>query len=261
VRVHSLHGLPEPYLPPPVGPERPSRRAALLYGGVERGLAARADALVAPSHAAADLLVSRLHYARERLTVVPNAVDPAPAVDGEGTLVGTIAAFEPVKGVDVFLRAAAAVRRARPSQRFAIAGDGPLAAPLRELAGALEIADAVDFWGYVPSAEALPRFAVFALASHMETSGIALLEAASAGVPAVATRVGGVPETAPAGVELVAPDDPEALAAAILRALEDPEASRERAVRARVAVHRDHAPERTARAMAGVYRRALEARA
>jgi glycosyltransferase involved in cell wall biosynthesis/O-antigen ligase len=262
VIVHSLHGLPEPYLPPPAGPARPSVRAALLYGGVERGLAARADALVVPSRAAADALAARLHYPRERLHVVANGVDPAPAVpDGGGSLVGTIAALEPVKGLDVFLRAAAEVRRARPSQRFAIAGDGPLAAPLRALVCELGLAGAVELWGYVPSAEALPRLAVFALASHFETSGIALLEAMAAGVPAVATRVGGIPESVPDGTaELVDAGDAGALAGAILRALDDPAAARRRALRAREIVAREFTPQRTARAMTRIYERALGGR-
>ena len=258
VRVHSLHGLPEPYLPPPAGPERPGLRAMVLYGGVERGLAARADALVVPSAAAADVLAARLRYPRSRLQVVPNAVDPVPAVPAGGELVGTIAALEPVKGLEVFLRAAALVREARPAQRFAVAGDGPLLEPLRAQAAALGLDGAIEFPGYVASADVLPRLAVFALASHMETSGIALLEAVAAGVPAVATRVGGIPESVPGGdVELVAPDDPPALAGAILRVLDDPAGARERAARAREAVRRDSGPRRTAELMTAVYERAL----
>lgn len=257
VRVHSLHGLPEPYMPLPVGPARPGLRAALLYGGVERALAARTDALVVPTHAAADLLAARVRYPRAALTVVPNGVDPVDAVAGTGELVGTVAALEPVKGVDVFLRAAAEVRRSRPSQRFAVAGEGSLESELRALAARLGLGDAVEFLGYAPSATVLPRLVAFVLASHMETSGMALLEAIAAGVPAIATRVGGIPETA-CGAELVPPNDPTALAAAILRVLDDPAAAGERAARAREDARREFTPPRTAAQMLAVYKRALD---
>ena len=66
----------------------------------------------------------------------------------------------------------------------------------------------------MPAREALGRLAVFALPSLMENCPMGLLEAMAAGVPAVATRVGGVPEVAPEGTaQLVAPGDPAALAA------------------------------------------------
>ena len=72
----------------------------------------------------------------------------------------------------------------------------------------------------MPAMDALRTLAVLALPSRMETSGIALLEAMAAGIPAVATRVGGIEETGTA--TLVEPDDRAALADAILALLADP---------------------------------------
>jgi len=260
VRVHTLHGLPEPYLPPPAGPQRPSWRAALAYRGLERSLARRTDALLAPSHGAADALAARIGYARSSITVVPNAVDAAAAVPGgSGELIGVVAALEPVKAVDGFVRAAARLAQERPGLRFAVFGDGPLAVELRALAE--ELRAPVEFAGWVPSGEALARLRVFVLPSYFETSGIALMEAMAAGVPAVATAVGGIPESAPDGlVELVPPGDPQALAAAVARVLDDPDGAARRAAAAREHVLREATPRRTAELTRAVYERALAGR-
>jgi glycosyltransferase involved in cell wall biosynthesis len=112
----------------------------------------------------------------------------------------------------------------------------------------------------VPSAQALRELAVLALPSRMETSGIALLEAMAAGVPAVATRVGGIEETAPGGsATLVEPGDPAALAEAILDLLDDPDfaAARIRAGRAAAA---ERTAAHTAERMLALYEAALSRR-
>ncbi len=79
LRVHTLHGLPEPYL----DETRPGLKARLAYGGLERAL--RTDVLIAPSHAAARLLSERVGYALEDIVVVPNGVDfpPQPFTPGD----------------------------------------------------------------------------------------------------------------------------------------------------------------------------------
>ena len=228
-RVYTVHGLPEPYLPPPVGSERPGLRARLAYRGVDALLARRADAVITVSHAVERELVTRLGWPAERITVIPNGVelDVPPAPRGE--LVGTLTSFDPVKGLDVLLDAAAAL----PQARFALFGEGDTAA-LEERARALGLDGRVSFPGRVPAREALSRMAVFVLSSYMENAPLALLEAMAAGVPVVATRVGGVPELVPEGTGLlVAPGDPAALAAAIGRLLDDPALARAQADAAR----------------------------
>jgi glycosyltransferase involved in cell wall biosynthesis len=251
VRVHTLHGLPEPYL----FDTEPGLRGRLLYGGLERALARRTDVLVAPSEAAADLLAARVGYRRSEIVVVPNGVDvpaePLPRPAGP-PLVGTLSAHEPVKGLDVFIAALPLVLARRPDARFAIYGTGSQEAKLRAAAADLP----VSFPGHVPAPEALASLSVLALPSHMETSGIALLEAMAAGVPAVASRVGGIEETAPPGTALlVEPGDPAALADAIVALLDDPGD--------RVRAGREAALQRTAtataRRMLAVYERAIAA--
>jgi glycosyltransferase involved in cell wall biosynthesis len=207
LRVHTLHGLPEPYL----AAGSPGLKGRLAYGGLERRLPTHV--LIAPSHAAARLLRERVGYGE--IVVVPNGVDPVPRLE-PGELVGTLSAHEPVKGLDVFIAAVPRVLAARPDTRFAIFGTGSLTGELQALARDLPVA----FPGYVPATQTLSSLAVLALPSRMETSGIALLEAMAAGIPAVATRVGGIEETGTA--TLVEPEDPAALADAILALLADP---------------------------------------
>jgi glycosyltransferase involved in cell wall biosynthesis len=227
--VYTVHGLPEPYLPPPAGSARPGLRARLAYRGVDALLARRADAVITVSRAVERELVERLAWPAERITVIPNGVALGPPLPARGELVGTLTSFAPVKGLDVLLDAAAAL----PAVRFALFGEGDAAA-LRERARALGLDGTVSFPGQVPAREALSRMAVFVLSSHMENAPLALLEAMAAGVPVVATRVGGVPELVPEGTGLlVEPGDAAALAAAIGRLLDDPALARAQAEAAR----------------------------
>jgi glycosyltransferase involved in cell wall biosynthesis len=222
-RVYTVHGLPEPYLPPPAGPEHPGLRAWLAYRGVDALLAGRADAIVTVSQAVRQQLVTRLGWPAERITVIPNGVALDPLLERRGELVGTLASFTPVKGLEVFLDAVARLAPERPQARFALFGDGPLAAGLHARSHGLGLNGAVSFPGRVPAREALARLAVLVVPSYMENAPLAMLEAMTAGVPVVASRVGGVPELAPPGTALlVPPGDPAQLAEAIGRLLDDP---------------------------------------
>lgn len=234
-RVYTIHGLPDEYLPRPLGRERPGPRAVLAYRCVDPWLARRADALVVPSRAVARLLSSRLGFPADRIHVIPNGVDavasgPFPS-DG---LVGTLSVLHPVKGLDLFLRAAARLAAERPGLRFGLFGAGPEERALQGLAATLGLTERLEAPGHVLAAEALARLRVFVLSSHMENAPMALLEAMAAGVPAVATAVGGVPEIVSDGTaQLVPPGDEVALAAAIAQLLDDPELSRRQAEAAR----------------------------
>ena len=237
--VFTVHGLPEPYLPPPAGSERPGLRARLAYRGVDALLARRADAVITVSRAVERELVTRLGWPAERITVIPNGVALAARLPERGDLVGTLTSFAPVKGLGVFLEAAAILAATRPATRFALYGNGPDAAALQARAHVLGLDGAVSFPGHIPSQTALASLSVLVLSSYMENSPLALLEAMTAGIPVVATRVGGVPELVPAGTgQLVPPGEPAALAAAIGRLLDDPAFAREQADAARRHIER-----------------------
>ncbi|HWK25984.1 MAG TPA: glycosyltransferase family 4 protein [Solirubrobacter sp.] len=245
LRVHTLHGLPEPFLTD----APPGLKARVAYRGLERGLERMTDVLVTPSHAMARLLAERVGYAQERLVVIPNGVDVPDRPLDRGELVGTISLLEPVKGLEHFVDAARIVVARRPQTRFAIFGTGSLEAALKARAAALP----VEFPGFVRAHDALPRLSVFALPSLMENSPLALLEALAAGIPAVASRVGGVPEYAPDGTAtLVPPADPGALASALLELLDDPALAARRVDAGRAAAA-EHSAARTAERMLALY--------
>jgi glycosyltransferase involved in cell wall biosynthesis len=109
-----------------------------------------------------------------------------------------------------------------------IVGEGPLMGPLREAGGRAPLEGQVCLRGYLPPAElreVLVRAAVLVVPSLWEEPlGLVVIEAMACGVPVVATAVGGIAEMVQHGRNglLVEPDDPDALATAIRRLLDDP---------------------------------------
>jgi len=147
------------------------------------------------------------------------------------------------KGFDTAVAAFAEVVRDVPHARLMIAGDGPERPSLEETAQTLGLETAVEFLGWVAPdrVPALINEATLILVpSRYEAFGLVALEAAHMARPVVASRVGGLPEVVVDGETgmLVEPDDPTALARAIVTLLRDREqadrlgrAARERASR------------------------------
>ena len=140
-------------------------------------------------------------------------------------IIGTVANFYPIKGLQFFIKAAEQVKRTFPEGEFVIAGDGQQRPELERLTAELGLDSCVLFLGQrddVP--QILPLFDVFVLPSVKEGLPYALLEAMAAAKPVVATAVGGVPEVVVDGQTglLVPPRDPEALAQAIITLLRNP---------------------------------------
>jgi glycosyltransferase involved in cell wall biosynthesis len=262
LRVYTTHGLPEPYLPSPVGPKRPGIRALLAYRCLDAALCRRADAVIVPSRASAEILVRRVGYPQSSVHIVPNGVVAPPPRPAEvGSLVGTLSVLEPVKGLEVFMRAAARLADRRRDLHFAMFGTGSQAEELVALASDLGLAERLDHPGQVAPAEALSRLRVFVLSSYWETMPLSLLEAMAAGVPVVATRVGGIPEVAVDGTaQLVEPGDELALAEAIERLLDDPELARRQAEAARDRVSSSFSAAAVARSTLELYESLLRAR-
>jgi glycosyltransferase involved in cell wall biosynthesis len=153
-------------------------------------------------------------------------------------LVGTLGRLdEPKKGLRTFLAAAARVAAAEPRARFVLIGDGPARGELERRAASLGLRDRVRFQGESAFPERLlPGLDILAQPSLWEGFGLSVVEAMAAGVPVVASRVGGIPEAARDDGEavLVPPGDAPRLAEAIVSLLRDPA----RAARLGAAGHR-----------------------
>lgn len=168
----------------------------------------------------------------EKMIVIPNGIDlTRVAVAGRGgpPVIGTVGRLEPRKGHADLVDAARVVLDHVPGARFVMIGDGPARAELEQRTVRHRIAHRVDMRGMVPDgARLLTEMSLFVLPSHVEGMSNALLEAMAAGLPVVATDVGGNAEVVVEGETglLVPPRDPAALGQAILVMLKDPERAR-----------------------------------
>lgn len=142
----------------------------------------------------------------------------------DAPVVGIVANLRPVKRLDVFLRAAARAREALPTARFVIIGEGEERERLQTLARSLGLNGEVHFAGRrTDVSDLLPAFDVGVLSSDSESFSNAIVEYMAAGLPVVATDVGGCREALagePGGI-LVAPGDAEALGRAMAEMLGD----------------------------------------
>jgi glycosyltransferase involved in cell wall biosynthesis len=173
-----------------------------------------------------------------QLALVPSGVQirhspPPGAADLRGLIgaaadaevVGTVAALAPHKNHADLMRAAARVVRERPGVHFVWVGEGPCRAALERQRHELGLESRLHLLGFRLDALGLmSQFTVFALGSFLEGLCTSLLDAQALGVPVIATAVGGIPDIIEDGVNgrLVAGRDPDALARAILTALERP---------------------------------------
>jgi glycosyltransferase involved in cell wall biosynthesis len=153
-----------------------------------------------------------------RLFVVPNGVEAASRAAalpsswrGEGPLAACVANFHRYKGHATLLRALALV----DGLRLVLVGDGPTLPDVEMLAAELGVSDRVIFAGArADAAQLIGGFDFTVLASEQEGMPNVVMESMAAGVPVVATAVGGSIELVHDGVDgrLVVPGDPVALA-------------------------------------------------
>lgn len=201
----------------------------------------RADAMITVSRPLGDEIAA-LGVPRDRIVLVANGVDTsvftprdrAAAREGLGVPAGAklvvfVGRLEPQKGLDELLQAFENVRRKRDDVHLALVGDGVSRAKADEAAA--KHGGALHVLGARPLAEVarwLSACDVFTLPSHAEGTPNVVLEALASGRPAVATRVGGIPDvlSSPDAGILVEPRDADDLARGLLEALSkkwDPE--------------------------------------
>jgi glycosyltransferase involved in cell wall biosynthesis len=210
----------------------------LAYERIQRFAIKRADAVIAVSAPLASHL-ARAGIARDRIHCIPNGykrsadvVDRSLArqrlgITGNRRTVGWVGRLSMEKGADVMLEALALTD---DTWHLSMIGVGPEADPLRRLAKTLGIEERVTWHGVVEDAGTLlSAFDAFVISSRTEGTPITLLEAMDAGIPIVATTVGGVPDVVTAAdAILVPPEEPASIARALADLRENPAAAAKR---------------------------------
>jgi len=173
----------------------------------------------------------------ERIDVLYNGVETAPlrrapdpalrlrlGIPENAAVVGIVANYRPVKNLSMFLQAARLVLDRLPDVYFVLGGRGSEQDSLSRLASDLGIANRIIFTDDLNDVAAFyPLFDVACLCSHSEGFSNAILEYMAAGLPVVATDVGGISEAVEHGKTgfVVPAGDTEAFAKSVLTLLED----------------------------------------
>jgi len=247
-----------------------------LYTQLDRWSLRAADHSVTVCEPFADVLVSR-GVRRERLQIVPNAMAAAPSVAKEeidalrdrlalspdARVILSVGRLSTEKGHADLLAAIRILLRDHPKLtiKLILVGEGIERPALERAASAPELASSVVFVGHCSNVWPYYSLAdVFVLPSHSEGSPNALLEAMAAGVPIVACKAGGVPETVENGSSalLVPPANPPAMASALARVLEDPALAINLVSNAAERLAKRFSPELRYQTLLGVYRSAKE---
>jgi glycosyltransferase involved in cell wall biosynthesis len=232
----------------------------------------RADVNVSVSEAVADSMSEFYALPRDQYEVVHNGVNPPDRLSPEEIAVHRSAWDVPAdarvwlfvgrlveqKGVDILLAAWAALESPRPY--LVIVGDGPLRGNLEEKATALSLNDCVRFMGAVEDAGSCYRCAdALVMPSRFEGMPLVLLEAMSAGLPIVATAVGGIAEATRQGemAVLVPPGDPQKLCRAVREMDAAPGRAKELGTRASDWAEQAFGEDHMVETYESLYRRAL----
>lgn len=212
---------------------------------------------------------------RSHITTVPTGVDFARydratvagnlreelGLPADSLLVGTVAILRAKKGHAEILDAAPEVLKRFPTAHFVFAGDGPQTDNLKARIAADGLEGRVHLLGLRRDVtNVLASLDIFVLPTHQEALGTAFIEAGALGLPAVASKVDGVPEVVIDGQTglLVPAQDGAALVEPICRLLGDPAGRRAMGANAREFVHRKFAREVMAEGMECLYVRLLE---
>ncbi len=204
--------------------------AKYTYGAVNTIALRLLDYRIGVSDATTDLLISR-GFDPDRLFTIYNGLDFTPRTPAmsreaylqslnldwpqDSVIVGIAARLNPVKDIATLIRGFAKAHQTQPRLRLLIAGDGEQMEMLQKLSSDLGVSGEVCLAGWVSDTDSYYNaLDINTLTSLSETFPYALTEGARAGLPTVASRVGGVPYLIDHGVNgfLFEPGDHETLA-------------------------------------------------
>jgi glycosyltransferase involved in cell wall biosynthesis len=188
-----------------------------------------ASRIIATSAALKNNIQSGFNISDEKIVLIPNPADVqsfslrTENIEGPFTFIA-IALLRQEKRLDILINAFAKLIEKMPDAVLTIVGDGPEKDNLKLLSRKLNISKRVNFTGYQRKpavAEMLRHHHVLVLSSEVETFGVALVEAMTAGLPVIATRCGG-PESivSPETGMLVKPNDPVNLSKAMRKMID-----------------------------------------
>lgn len=234
-----------------------------FYFTVERLLERATESLLFVSDYERQAYAEKVGTPRCDARLVHNGLTPAefetvtPAPDASDVLF--LGHMRTLKGVDVLIRALAIAARERPVTATLV-GAGEERAAFEALVGELGLGSTVRFRDPMPAREAFALGRLMVVPSRHESLPYVILEAVAAGLPLIASRVGGIPEILNGDApELVPADDPQALAAALLRDLADPDAATARAAARREQIRDGFSVAAMVEAIEATYRSHLRA--
>jgi len=214
---------------------QPGTAQAAVFLTLERVLERFTDGLIFESAYAARAYRERVGQGPALQRVIPNGLRPGdfithvPRADATDFLF--IGELRDLKGVG-YLIDALALLNAKAPVTATIVGAGPDESRLKAKTAALGLAGTVRFTGALPAHEAFSLGRTMVVPSLAESFPYVVLEAAAAGLPLIATRVGGIPEiVADTDTELIKPASAKALESAMRDCLDHPEAAMARAQR------------------------------
>lgn len=158
--------------------------------------AKRSDWVVAVSQAVEDFLINKRRVDPKIVNVIYGAITPMTKVKPKNyRTIGTLGRLTYVKGIPTIIKATAILRQKFPNIKCIIGGDGPKKAEYMQLVNSLGVSDNIEWVCEVTDVDSFyQKLTVYVQPSLSESFGIATGEAMSAGLPVVASRVGGLPE-------------------------------------------------------------------
>ncbi len=236
IRVYTPHGGSLHY--------PPNTLKGAIYSRLERAVMNRTDLFLFESQYARDTYQCIVGTPSGLVRCVFNGVtaqefDPV-TLTPEATDIAYVGEFRHIKGADLLIDAIARLRADGRPVTLTLGGDGEETAALKAQVARLNLGDAVRFIGHVKARHGFSQGRLLVVPSRGDSMPYVVIEAAAAGVPMLAARVGGIPEIFGSHHDgLFLPNDVGAMADAIEAALEAPEAARERAkeLRERVFLH------------------------
>ena len=198
----------------------------MVYGTVERYLSRRTELFLFESAFARNAYEAMAGTPRGIVRVVPNGISAAemtPIVpNADAADIVCVGELRQLKGIDVLIDAVAELHRSGRRVSLALAGEGEDGQSLRDQVARLGLGGAVRFLGHTPARLAFAQGRLLAVPSRAESLPYIVIEAGGAGIPIIASNVGGIPEILGPDGNLVPAENPSRLAAAIAASLDDP---------------------------------------